>query len=83
MENINGFIVLVDVSGYTKFVRTHNSKKVPVFGKIVSKQSEEHAEHIISDLLERVIEELEGTLTVNKLEGEKGQHSTNIHSRRN
>ena len=70
MENINGFIVLVDVSGYTKFVRTHNSKKVPVFGKIVSKQSEEHAEHIISDLLERVIEELEGTLTVNKLEGD-------------
>tara|TARA_B100001123_G_scaffold133716_1_gene155013 strand:+ start:1368 stop:2114 length:747 start_codon:yes stop_codon:yes gene_type:complete len=70
MENLEGFIVLVDISGYTKFVRSHNMKKIPFLGKQVEKKTEAHAEHIISDLLECVIEELEGTLTVNKIEGD-------------
>ncbi|PPR78662.1 MAG: hypothetical protein CFH01_00863 [Alphaproteobacteria bacterium MarineAlpha2_Bin1] len=70
MDNITGFIVLADISGYTKFVRSHNMKKIPFIGKQVTKTSESHAEHIISDLLEKVIEELEGTLTVNKLQGD-------------
>lgn len=70
MENKKGFIVLVDISGYTKFVRTHNTRKIPFLGKSMKKTSEQHAEHIVSDLLECVINELEGTLTVNKLQGD-------------
>ena len=35
MENKKGFIVLVDISGYTKFVRTHNTRKIPFIGKNV------------------------------------------------
>ena len=34
------------------------------------KKNEEQAEHIIRDLLKKVIEELEETLTVNKLQGD-------------
>lgn len=70
MENVKGFIVLVDISGYTKFVRMHNVRKIPFLGKNTTKTTEEHAEHIITDLLEKVIDELEGTLTVNKLQGD-------------
>ena len=70
MKDTKGFIVLVDISGYTKFVRSHNAQKIPFIGKQFGKTTESHAEHIISDLLEKVITELEGTLTVNKLEGD-------------
>ena len=64
MENHKGFIVLVDISGYTNFVSKHNidsskNKKLD-FGQA-------HAEHIISDLLEKVINELDEVLTINKL----------------
>ena len=67
MENYKGFIVLVDISGYTNFVSRHNidssdNKKLD-FGQA-------HAEHIISDLLERVINELDDVLTINKLQGD-------------
>ena len=70
MKETKGFIVLVDISGYTKFVRSHNAQKIPFIGKQFGKTADAHAEHIISDLLEKVITELEGTLTVNKLEGD-------------
>ncbi len=70
MRNAKGFIVLVDISGYTKFIRSHNAQKIPFIGKQLARKTESHAEHIISDLLEKVITELEGTLTVNKLEGD-------------
>tara|TARA_B100001121_G_C18674067_1_gene615366 strand:- start:513 stop:1253 length:741 start_codon:yes stop_codon:yes gene_type:complete len=67
MENHKGFIVLVDISGYTNFVSKHNTdssnnKKLD-FGQA-------HAEHIISDLLEKVINELDNVLTINKLQGD-------------
>ena len=67
MENHKGFIVLVDISGYTNFVSKHNTnssenKKLD-FGQA-------HAEHIISDLLEKVINELNDVLTINKLQGD-------------
>ena len=67
MENHKGFIVLVDISGYTNFVSKHNinsseNKKLD-FGQA-------HAEHIISDLLEKVINELDEVLTINKLQGD-------------
>ncbi len=67
MENHRGFIVLVDISGYTNFVSKHNTnssenKKLD-FGQA-------HAEHIISDLLEKVINELDDVLTINKIQGD-------------
>ena len=67
MDNHKGFIVLVDISGYTNFVSKHNidsseNKKLD-FGQA-------HAEHIISDLLEKVINELDEVLTINKLQGD-------------
>ena len=67
MEQHKGFIVLVDISGYTNFVSKHNidsskNKKLD-FGQA-------HAEHIISDLLEKVIKELDDVLTINKLQGD-------------
>jgi len=67
MENHKGFIVLVDISGYTNFVSGHNidSSKNDKLS-----QGQAHAEHIISDLLEKVIDELDGVLTINKLQGD-------------
>jgi len=67
MENHKGFIVLVDISGYTNFVSGHNidSQKNNKLSR-----GQAHAEHIISDLLEKVIEELNGVLTINKLQGD-------------
>ena len=67
MENHKGFIVLVDISGYTNFVSGHNidSSKNDKLS-----QGQAHAEHIISDLLEKVIDELDRVLTINKLQGD-------------
>ena len=66
-----GFIVIVDISGYTNFVKSHGtSNKNNFFKKIIDKINDGHGEHIISDLLETVINELDGTLTINKLEGD-------------
>ena len=76
MENHKGFIVLVDISGYTNFVSKHNinsseNKKLD-FGQA-------HAEHIISDLLEKVINELNDVLTINKLQGDAALFYENNH----
>ena len=66
-----GFMVIVDISGYTSFIKAHsNSKKSNFIKKIIDKINDGHGEHIISDLLETVINELDGTLTINKLEGD-------------
>jgi len=70
MVNNQGFIVLVDISGYTKFVRMHNVSKIPILGKKLGDTTLEHAETIISDLLEKIIEKLDDTLIVNKLQGD-------------
>jgi|TARA_B100000809_G_scaffold160382_1_gene157776 hypothetical protein len=67
MENHKGFIVLVDISGYTNFVSGHNINYAEN-NKLSKGQA--HAEHIISDLLEKVIDELDGVLIINKLEGD-------------
>lgn len=50
-------IVLADIGGYTKFIKFHDVALV-------------HAEKIITDLLESVIEAAEYPLTLNKLEGD-------------
>ena len=67
MENHKGFIVLVDISGYTNFVSGHNINYAEN-NKLSRGQA--HAEHIISDLLEKVIDELDGVFTINKLQGD-------------
>ena len=41
-----------------------------LFKKFLDKINDGHGELIISDLLETVINELDGTLTINKLEGD-------------
>lgn len=50
-------IILVDISGYTGFIRLHRVSLI-------------HAERIITELLESVIESSEYPLTLNKLEGD-------------
>ncbi|GAB4505314.1 MAG: hypothetical protein Fur0043_23090 [Anaerolineales bacterium] len=50
-------LVIVDISGYTRFIRAH-------------KMSAVHAEEIIFDLLETVIDQATYPLTLNKLEGD-------------
>ena len=67
MESHKGFIALVDISWYTNFVSGHNLDSSK--NKKLS-QGQAHAEHIISDLLEKVIDELDGVLTINKLQGD-------------
>jgi len=50
-------LTIVDISGYTHFIKTHRASRV-------------HAEEIIFDLLEAVIDRAEYPLTLNKLEGD-------------
>lgn len=50
-------IVLADISGYTEFIQSHKTAMI-------------HAEHIISQLLEIVIDQAEYPLILNKLEGD-------------
>ena len=50
-----GYLVLADISGYTSFIATTEI---------------EHAENVISPLLETIIEKLRGMLTIVKLEGD-------------
>ncbi len=53
----NIILAIVDISGYTHFIKTHRASRV-------------HAEEIIFDLLEAVINRAEYPLTLNKLEGD-------------
>ena len=64
MVNNQGFIVLVDISGYTKFIKMHKMRKIPFFGKKFGNNTLAHAETVISDLLEKIIENLDDTLIV-------------------
>ena len=50
-------MVLLDISGYTTFIKWHEMSLI-------------HAEQIISDLLESAIGTLDGVLKLNKLEGD-------------
>ncbi len=53
----NAVIVLADISGYTRFMKLHGKALV-------------HAESIITELLDSIIEHTEHPLTLNKLEGD-------------
>ena len=57
MEMVNSFIVLADISGYTKFTKAHT-------------QSLLHAEYIITELLEGIIDGAENPLTLTEIEGD-------------
>ena len=57
METKKVALALVDISGYTQFIRSE-------------KMSAVHAEEIIFDLLEAVIDRAAYPLTLNKLEGD-------------
>lgn len=57
MELIKAFVVLIDISGYTKFIRMHKVSLI-------------HAEGIISELLESVIDASSHPLILNKLQGD-------------
>ena len=50
-------LAIVDISGYTHFIKTHRTSQI-------------HAEEIIFDLLEAVVDRAEYPLTLNKLEGD-------------
>ena len=50
-------LILVDISGYTQFIRLHRMSVI-------------HAEHIITELLECVIDASSHPLILNKLEGD-------------
>jgi hypothetical protein len=57
MEIKNAIIVFADISGYTDFLRLHTMSLL-------------HAEKIVTDLLNAVIDEVESPLKLNKLEGD-------------
>src|SRR5690242_14581962 len=57
MEIKHACLVLADISGYTRFLMMHTTSLL-------------HAETIITDLLETVIDEAEFPLAISKLEGD-------------
>ena len=57
MESKRAVLVLVDISGYTQFLKLHSMSMI-------------HAEEIITQLLEAVIDKSEHPLILNKMEGD-------------
>ena len=70
MKTHSGFLVLVDISGYTRFIIAHTLNLIPPLKRRSERVVEAHAEAIISVLLETVIDDLDDILVVNKLEGD-------------
>ena len=70
MEEVRGFIVLLDISGYTRYVRAHNLRHVPFLGKSFQTTGEAHAEAVVTDLLEALINATSDILKPEKLEGD-------------
>ena len=66
----NGYLLIADISGYTEFVKLHNLSQKPLIGKAVANLFAMHAEIVISDLLEAVIDAVEPSMQLNKLEGD-------------
>jgi hypothetical protein len=57
MEQTPAFIVIVDISGYTGFVKMHRTSMV-------------HAEQIVTDLMESVLDRQESPLELDMLQGD-------------
>jgi hypothetical protein len=70
MEQVEGFVVLLDISGYTRFVRSHNLRHIPMVGTHFRETSEAHAEEVVTDLLETLINATSDILRPEKLEGD-------------
>ena len=70
MEEVQGFIVLLDISGYTRYVRAHNTRHIPFVGKSFKTTGEAHAETVVTDLLETLISATSDILKPEKLEGD-------------
>ena len=70
MQEVQGFIVLLDISGYTRYIRSHNLRHVPGIGKRFREMSEAHGEKVVSDLLETLINATSHLLHPEKLEGD-------------
>ena len=70
MQQVQGFIVLLDISGYTRYVRSHSLRHVPVLGTHFRETSEAHAEQVVTDLLEALIYATNDILRAEKLEGD-------------
>ena len=70
MQQANGFIVLLDISGYTRYVRSHNLRHIPLYGAHFRHMSEAHAEQIVTDLLETLVHTMGDLVQVEKLEGD-------------
>ncbi len=70
MQEVQGFIVLLDISGYTRYVRSHNLRFIPGVGKHFRETSEAHAEKVVTDLLETLIHTTSELLNPEKLEGD-------------
>ena len=70
MQEVQGFIVLLDISGYTRYVRAHNLRYVPFLGKNFQTTNEAHAETVVTDLLETLIHTTSDILKPEKLEGD-------------
>jgi hypothetical protein len=70
MQEVQGFIVLLDISGYTRYIRSHNLRFIPGLGKHFRETSEAHAEKVITDLLETLINATSQLLHPEKLEGD-------------
>ncbi len=66
----HGYILIADISGYTDFIRLHNMRKTPLVGNTIANMYESHAEKVVSDLLESVIDAIEPQMHLNKLEGD-------------
>lgn len=65
-----GYLMIADISGYTDFVKLHNLSQKPLIGKAAANFFATHAEIVISDLLEAVIDAVEPSMQLNKLEGD-------------
>ena len=62
MELVNSFLMLADISGYTRFTKLH-------------KLSLLHGEFIITELLESIIDSAISPLTLNEIEGDSAYFS--------
>ena len=57
MELHDAYLIIADISGYTNFVKLHKASVL-------------HAEEIVSELMEALIDTIEQPLILNKLEGD-------------
>ena len=68
MEQRTGFLLIADISGFTKFIKIHEIKKKPIVGSIVANYWKSHAGVLIKDLIEVIIAALEPCMKLNKIE---------------